>query len=162
MSYFGGTFADSSIVEIAFALGTLLGSLALGRWGDRINKIGAIRKSIGVMGIGLVITGLLPPGGLKVFIILAAVMGVTIPYYYGVLTSIYQLKIKPEYLGRVFSVSTSLAMIAMPLGMILSGTFADVIGVEKWFLISGILTVVLALVCSVLPSLRNSGKTQNT
>ena len=162
MSYFGGTFADSSIVEIAFALGTLLGSLVLGRWGNRIDKIGAIRSSIGVMGIGLVITGLLPPGGLKVFIGLAAIMGVTIPFYYGVLTSIYQTKMRPEFLGRVLSLSTSLQLIAMPLGLILSGSFAEVIGVEKWFLISGLLTIALALACVISPSIRNCCNVQMT
>jgi len=162
MSYFGGTFADSSIVEIAFALGTLLGSLVLGRWENRIDKIGAIRTSIGVMGIGLVITGLLPPEGLKVFIGLAAIMGVTIPFYYGVLTSIYQTKMRPEFLGRVLSLSTSLQLIAMPLGLILSGSFAEVIGVEKWFLISGLLTIALALACVISPSIRNCCNVQMT
>ena len=110
------------------------------------------------MGIGLIITGLLPPGGLKVFIILAGIMGITIPFYYGVLTSIYQLKIKPEFLGRVLSLSTSMSMLAMPIGLVLSGTFAEVIGVENWFLISGILAVALSLVSTMIPSLRNCCK----
>lgn len=158
MSYFGGTFIESGVVEVAFSAGALLGSVALGIWGGRIDKIGAIAKSIGGMGIGLVITGLLPPSGFKVFVVLAVIMGTTTPFYWGVQTAIYQLKIKPEYLGRVLSVSSSLAMVAMPLGLILSGAFAEVIGVEKWFLVSGILAVTLALVCAMLPSLRNCCK----
>ena len=158
MSYFGGTFVESGIVEVAFASGTLLGSVALGIWGGKIDKIGAIAKSIGIMGIGLAITGLLPPSGFKAFVVLAAMMGATTPFYWGVQTAIFQLKIKPEYLGRVFSLSSSLAMVAMPLGLILSGAFAEVIGVENWFLISGISAVVLALVCAILPSLRNCCK----
>lgn len=162
MSYFGGTFVESGVVEVAFAAGTLLGSVALGIWGDKIDKIGSIAKSIGGMGIGLVITGMLPPSGFKVFVVLATMMGATIPFYWGVQTAIYQLKIKPEYLGRVLSLSSSLAMVAMPLGLILSGTFAQVIGVEKWFLISGILAVALALGCVMLPSLRNCCKNENT
>jgi len=93
-----------------------------------------------------------------VFIVLAAMMGTTIPFYYGVQTAIFQLKIKSEYLGRVLSLSSSLSMVAMPLGLILSGTFAQVIGVEKWFLISGILALALALGSAMLPSLRNCCK----
>jgi DHA3 family macrolide efflux protein-like MFS transporter len=42
----------------------------------------------------------------------------------------------------------------MPLGLILSGSFADVIGVENWFLISGIMTVGIALICYIRPSIR--------
>lgn len=158
MSYFGGTFTESSIVEIVFAFGTLLGSIALGRWGEKLDKIGAIKKSIGGMGIGLIITGLLPPSGFKAFVVLATLMGITIPFYYGVQTAIFQSKINPEYLGRVLSLFTSLSMIAMPIGLILSGTFAEVIGVERWFLISGILAVLLSLFCVMLPSLRNCCK----
>ena len=51
----------SSFRGLGSNFGALLGSLALGRLGDKIDKIGAIRKSIGFMGIGLIITGLLPP-----------------------------------------------------------------------------------------------------
>ena len=49
-------------------------------------------------------------------------------------------------------------MIAMPLGLILSGTFAEIIGVNIWYLISGILSVVIAIVCALLPSLRKQSK----
>lgn len=155
MSYFGGTFKESSLVEIVFSAGTLLGAVILGKWGNRINKIYAIILSIAVMGVGLVLTGILHPSQFKFFIILAGIMGITIPFYYGVLTAIYQMKIQEEYLGRVLSVSTSLGMIAMPIGLILSGSFADVIGVEKWFFISGLLTVGIAIICYMLPSLRH-------
>ncbi|HCL02714.1 MAG TPA: MFS transporter [Lachnoclostridium phytofermentans] len=158
MSYFGGSIAQSSIIEIVFAFGTLLGSIVLGKIGERIDKIGAILKSIGVMGIGLVLTGLLPPSGFKIFTVLATMMGITIPFYYGILTSIYQIKIKSEYLGRVLSLSTSLSMVAMPIGLILSGTFAEVIGVENWFLISGILAILISIVGAMLPTLRNCCK----
>ncbi|SCP97477.1 MFS transporter [Anaerobium acetethylicum] len=154
ISYFGSTFTEAGIVEILFASGTLIGSIALGRWGEKIDKIGAIKKSIGVMGIGLLISGLLPSGVIWIFGGLAAVMGVTIPFYYGVLTTIFQLKIEPEYLGRVFSLSMSLSMVAMPVGLLLSAAFVDVIGVNIWFLISGVLAILLAFVCAMLPSLR--------
>jgi len=160
MSYFGGTFKDSSIVEIVFSAGTLLGAVILGKQGDKINKIYAIILSIAAMGVGLIITGILQPDQFKVFIVLAGFMGITIPFYYGVLTAIYQLKIKEEFLGRVLSLSSSLGMIAMPLGLILSGSFAEIIGVNKWFFLSGILTVGIAIISYKLPSLRNSFSTK--
>jgi len=156
MSYFGGTFKDSSIVEIVFSAGTLIGAVILARWGEKINKIYAIILSIAVMGVGLIMTGILQPGQFKVFIVLAVIMGITIPFYYGILNAIFQFKFKEQYLGRILSLSTSLGMIAMPLGLVLSGSFADVIGVEKWFLISGVLTVVIAFICYLMPSIRHS------
>ncbi len=154
MSYFGGTFKESSVVEIVFSAGTLLGALVLGKWGARIDKIVAIIASVAVMGMGLVLTGLLSPAQLNLFIILAGVMGITIPFYHGVLMAIFQTKIQEEYLGRVLSLSASLSMIAMPFGLIMAGTFADVIGVEKWFFVSGLLTLLIALVFNLMPAVR--------
>lgn len=154
MDYFGGTVGHSSLVEISSSLGALIGALALGRWGNRINKIGAIKTSIFCMGLGLIGTGMLPTSGIKTFFVMAFLMGITIPFYHGVLASIYQIKIREEYLGRTFSLTSSLTKFTMPLGLIVTGTFAELIGVNTWFFISGVLTVVIALVSTLLPSLR--------
>lgn len=158
ISYFGGTFTEAGMAEIAFSLGTLIGSLLLAKIGEKIDRLGAIRKSIGIMGIGLLITGLLPKNGFNIFVFLAAIMGMTIPFYYGVLTAILQTKIQPQYLGRVLSLSTSMSMIAMPVGLILSGAFTEVIGVNNWFLLSGIAAVLLTIFSLILPSLRSLGR----
>ena len=155
MTYFGGTFTQSSVVEVVFSFGMLTGSLLLGILGRKINKIKAISGSIAVYGAGVLLTGLLPPNGFYVFIILSAIMGVSVPFYTGVEISILQMKIKEEYLGRILSLSASISMVAMPLGLVLSGTFAEVIGVEKWFLFSGIFTLILAVVSLIIPSLKH-------
>lgn len=154
MSYFKGTFKEAGAVEVIFALGTITGGILLSRWGDRLDKIKTINKSIGGMGLGLFITGLLPANGIYFFMALAFGMGVTIPFYYGVLTSLYQSKIAPEFLGRVLTLSSSLSIFAMPLGLILAGSFAEVIGVNRWFFLSGILALLLAFISSILPSHR--------
>lgn len=154
MSYFGGSFKDSSVVEIIFSAGTLLGALLLGIFGGKISKIKAIISSIFVMGVGLLITGILQKEQFPVFVILAGIMGLTIPFYHGVLTAIYQLRFEEQHLGRVLSLSSSLGMIAMPLGLVLSGVFADKIGVNRWFLLSGIFTIMIAIFCRSLPSLK--------
>lgn len=154
MTYFGGSVGHSSLIEISSSLGALIGAVALGNWGNRIDKIGSIKTSIACMGLGLIATGLLPPSGIKVFFVLAFLMGITLPFYHGVLSAIYQTKISEEYLGRIFSLTSSLTKFAMPLGLIVTGAFAEIIGVNRWFLISGILTVVIAMVASAMPSLK--------
>ena len=154
MTYFGGSVAQSGTVEVIFAIGSLLGSLLLGWLGNKVTKIGAISKSIGIYGTGLLFTGLLPPGGLKIFMVLSIFMGLSVPFYTGVQTAIFQMKIREQYLGRIFSLSSSVSMIAMPLGLVLSGSIVGKIGVEKWFFYSGIFTVVLAVITILIPSLR--------
>lgn len=68
--------------------------------------------------------------------------------------SSFQEKIKPEYLGRVFSLTGSIMSLAMPIGLILSGFFADRIGVNHWFLLSGILIICIAIVCPMITEIR--------
>ena len=69
-------------------------------------------------------------------------------------TALFQEKIKPEYLGRVFSLTGSIMSFAMPIGLILSGFFADRIGVNHWFLLSGILIIGIAIVCPMITEVR--------
>ena len=155
MTYFQGGVKESGVVETIFSVGTLIGSILLGITGERINKLYAIIGSVGVYGVGTLLTGLLPPGGFRIFAMLSFFMGVSVPFYFGVQTSILQLKIEKAYLGRALSFATSISMIAMPLGLTLSGGFAGMIGVEKWFMLSGIITIMIAIFACMLPALRH-------
>ena len=156
MTYFGGGVTESGIVEIVFSSGTLLGALLLGMAGNKINKIGAITASIGIYGLGVMSTGLLPPGGLKAFIVLSGVMGMTLPFFYGLRTAIFQSRVPGEYLGRVLSFLYSTSLFAAPLGLLLGGTFSELTGVNNCFFICGVLAICLAIAMLVLPSIRNS------
>lgn len=155
MSYFNGSVRESGLVETVFAAGTLVGSVSLGIWGGRIDKIKAIAGSIGIYGAGTLITGLLPPQGFYIFAFLSFFMGISVPFYFGVQTSIYQIKIQGEYLGRALSLSGSISMAAMPLGLVLSGALAGPLGIENWFLISGGATLGIAVFALTLPALRH-------
>ena len=115
-----------------------------------------------MMGISLTISGLLPQSGFIIFVVCCAIMGLSVPFYSGVQTALFQQKIKPEYLGRVFSFTGSIMSLAMPLGLILSGFFADRIGINHWFLISGILIIGIAIVCPMMTEVRKLDLKQNS
>ena len=155
MEYFAGTPMHISITEIAYASGMLAGGLILGLLGNFKKRIVLITASIFMMGASLTISGLLPTSGFVIFVVCCAIMGLSVPFYSGVQTALFQEKIKPEYLGRVFSLTGSMMSLAMPVGLILSGIFADRIGVNNWFLISGILIVGIAIVCPLIPVVRS-------
>ena len=155
MEYFAGTPMHISITEIAYASGMLAGGVLLGLLGSFKKRIVLITASIFMMGASLTISGLLPTSGFVIFVVCCAVMGLSVPFYSGVQTALFQEKIKPEYLGRVFSLTGSIMSLAMPVGLILSGIFADRIGVNNWFLISGILIVGIAIVCPLIPVVKS-------
>lgn len=154
MEHFEGTAFHVSVVEIAFALGMLAGGLALGALGALKNRYLMIAASIALIGLGLAVSGLLPPSGFLLFAASCLVIGFAAPFYAGVQTALVQEKIQPQYLGRVFSLLGSVQGLAMPLGLILSGMFADGIGVSRWFLVSGMLLLSVAILAFLLLELR--------
>ena len=153
MNHFGGTTWHVAMSESVFAAGMLLGGIVLGVWGGFQRKTTTVLLSIAVMGIALLIAGILPASGFIAFVVCCAIMGFSAPFY-GVQTAIYQEMVSPEYLGRVFSLSLSTVSLAMPLGLIAAGCFADMTGVETWFAISGIFIAGIAVVGAVLPSIK--------
>jgi DHA3 family macrolide efflux protein-like MFS transporter len=156
MAYFGGGVAESSVVEIAFSSGTLLGAFLLGLLGNKIHRLGGITASIGVYGLGLIATGLLPPGGLRLFVALSVLMGLTLPFFYGLRTTILQSNMPGEYLGRVLSLTYSVSLFASPLGLLFGGAFAELMGVNRCFFLCGVLSVCLACAMLLTPSVRQS------
>lgn len=154
MSYFNGTPMHASITEIAYASGMLLGGILLGLIGAYKKRTILMCGSILLMGLSLTISGFLLSNGFIIFVICCAMMGFSVPFYSGIQMALFQEKIQPEYLGRVFSLTGSIMSFAMPLGLILSGLFADKVGVNYWFLISGILIMSIAIICLMIPSIR--------
>lgn len=150
MTWFRGGVEESGMVEVIFSVGMLAGSLLLGIFGRKIRHERAIIASIGLYGVSVLTSGLLPPGGLYVFMLMSFVIGVINPFYHSVLTSIYQTRVEEQYLGRVLSLTNSVGLIAMPLGLILSGSFAQALGVNRWFMISGVLTILIFLAALAL------------
>lgn len=48
--------------------------------------------------------------------------------------------------------------LSMPLGLIISGVFADQIGINRWFALSGISILALALLSILHPSMKELDK----
>ncbi len=154
MEYFGGTPMYVSISEIGFATGMMIGGFLLGLLGNIKKRTILMTASILLMGLSLAVSGSLPTNGFAIFAICCLMMGLSVPFYSGIQTALFQEKIKPEYLGRVFSLTGSIMSFAMPVGLIISGVFADKIGVNRWFFASGIIIMGISLLCLLFPSIR--------
>ncbi len=158
ISYFNGTSTNASIVEAVFSVGLLIGSLALAKWGGTKNRIYAIIGSFLLMSFSLFLSGMLPPSGFKVFVLCSLLMGVSGPFYWGTYTPLLQSNFEAKYLGRVLSLASSIQLLSGPIGLTISGAFAEKYGVDKWFLIAGGLVVMATILCLAIPSVRNCDK----
>lgn len=153
--HFGGSSIHISIVEISFAVGMLIGGLVLGAWkGFQKYKVASLILSILLLGGSVLASGLLPDTGFWLFLVFCGLMGLCGSLYGGIQTALFQQKIQAEYLGRVFSLLTSIMSLSMPLGLLCSALFADKIGVAGWFFFSGVLIIAVAILAFALPAIR--------
>lgn len=155
MSYFNGTSTYASIVEVVFSVGLLFGSLILAKWGGTKNRIYTIIGSFLLMSFSLFISGFLPPSGFYIFVVCSWLMGVSGPFYWGTYTPLLQSNFETKYLGRVLSLSSSIRLLSGPIGLAVSGVFAEKYGADKWFLIAGGLVLLASLLCIIIPCVRN-------
>lgn len=154
MGYFGGTTTEAGLVEMAFAVGMFVGGLLLGLWGGTKNRMVMMVSAIVLLSIGICVSGLLPPSALVVFIIATFFTGFSGPFFNSPFMAIIQTKIPPEYLGRILGVTSSMMALATPLGLAISGLFADGLGIQNWFALSGVLTLLCAVPCLAIRSVR--------
>lgn len=156
MGYFGGTTTSASVAEIMFSVGMIAGGAIIGAWGGFKNRGVMILSALWLMGVSITAAGLLPPTGFAAFAVLCVFMGFSAPFYTGPQMALMQEKIEPALLGRVFGLYGSISAAAMPLGLLLSGLFADTAGIHTWFFISGLAILLLAAISSIFKHVRNT------
>lgn len=145
LSYFGKNQWYAGAIEVVFAIGMLIGSLVLSVTGGGKRKIITIAFFCFIIGISLSTSGILGKNMFIGFALCSTLLGVATPFYQGLQVVVFQQKIQEEYLGRVMSLSGSLMAIGTPIGIGLSGVISDKIGVENFFLYSGIIIVFVSI-----------------
>ena len=145
LSYFGKNQWYAGAIEVVFAIGMLIGSLVLSATGGGKRKIVTIAFFCFIIGISLSISGILGKNMFLGFALCSTLLGFATPFYQGLQIVVFQQKIQEKYLGRVMSLSGSLMAIGTPIGIGLSGIISDKIGVENFFLYSGILIIFISI-----------------
>lgn len=156
--YFGKTIGHAGLVETLFAVGMLVGGLVLGLWGGTKNKMITIYGSVALFSIVTILQGILPTNAFTVFAILSIVFGFCGPFFNATFMALMQDKIQPEYLGRVTSVSMSLMTLASPIGLALAAMYTNGFGVPSWFVLTGVVSLVVVGFGISVKSVRNLDK----
>ena len=92
-----------------------------------------VALSFGIIGLGSMVSGALPPTGLWAFIICCFFMGGSGTLYNVPLTAYTQEMIVPEMMGKVFSLIGTSQTWTMPIGLLLAGPIRQHIGIDMWF-----------------------------
>lgn len=159
--HFGGGAREYGYVEMALAIGIIIGSLSLTVWGGLRRRILNINYAQIACGLALTVAGFVRPGGYGLFLFCMMTCGIFSTYINSPAMAIVQSQVDPEMLGRVMSLISTLCMAAMPLSMMLAGPLAGLVGLMPLVFVPGIISGLIGVACFYIPSLmqiENQGK----
>jgi DHA3 family macrolide efflux protein-like MFS transporter len=148
----GGQAMDLALIQLAFGIGILIGGLNLSVWGGFKRRIHTIILSSVLGGIGFIIVGLVPENATILAVCVAFFLGFMHPLLNGSLMAMFQAIVPPDIQGRVFTLMISATGITAPLGLAIAGPVGDAWGVHIWFILSGIVTVLMGLSQLFIPA----------
>ena len=79
--------------------------------------------------------------------------GFLAPMIMGSFQAVQQAIVPPEIQGRVFALARSGMDVMSPVGLVVAGPVADAMGVQGWYLLTGIVMVVMAMGSFLVPAL---------
>ena len=145
LSHFGRGGYSASLIEAVFGIGMVLGSMLLSVLASKWKDSTYISLSLGIIGITCMLSGMIGSRAFWGFAALSFLMGAAAPLFNGPYMAMIQKAYKPEMLGRVLSLITSIGLLSSPIGLALAGPVVDRYGVQVWFFWSGIIVALVGL-----------------
>jgi len=157
-NYFGGGAIHLSWVETAMGAGMIVGGALLGLWGGFSRKI--LTSMVGLMGMGAgtLILALAPSTAIFMAVGGALLVGLMTPITMGPFFAVIQSTVEPDMQARIFSLLSSVGTGTVPLGLMIAGPVADRFGIQAWFLLGGILCIIMAVTGLFIPAVMNMEK----
>ncbi len=137
LNHFHGGKWEMSIIEMMWGVGMLIGGGLISIFKPTFSKILLINATYIVLGITLALSGYLPANLFYLFVSLTILGGVAAAVYNACFMTVLQEEVRPELMGRVFSLYFSIAIIPTVLGLLGTGWAADVFGVNYLFMVLG-------------------------
>ena len=150
--HFGGGALELGALNAGAGAGVIAGGLLLGLWGGSHRRI--ITAQLGLAGLGLA-TALVGAAPAWLWLLALAAnfaAGMLTPITNGSYGAILQAVIPPELQGRVFALVMSAAMAIAPVGLLVAGPAADLLGVRAWFVLAGAACAGMGLLGLCIPA----------
>ncbi len=151
---FGGNGYLASLITAVFGIGMLAGSAILMVRGGTTSLPRIIIGAALVVGTATVVAGLLPSNGFVGFAVAVGFMAIACAGFNGPLMTIIQTHVAPDKLGRVMGLFSAAIGLAIPIGTALGGAVAEGIGVSSFFVVDGIIVLIIAAALGSFRSVR--------
>ncbi len=156
--HFTGQAIQLAGLESAMGIGVILGGITLSVWGGFKRRIMTSMAGLFVIALGSFMVGLAPANAYYLAIAAMFVIGFSLPMINGPVLAIMQAVVAPDMQGRVFTLINSAATAMAPLSLIIAGPLADSFGVQIWFVVLGITTVIMGISSFFIPAVMNLEK----
>lgn len=153
--HFGGEAIQLAGLESAFGIGMLAGGLILSVWGGFRRRVMTSMLGLMFLGVGMIGLGMAPASLFLLAVGMMFVIGVGSPITNGPLFAVVQDVVAPEMQGRVLGLIGSMAAAMTPLGLVIAGPLSDWLGVQSWFIIGGISTMLMGVSGLFIPAIMN-------
>lgn len=153
--HFGGSAMQLGWVNAAVGIGVILGGLTLSVWGGFKRQMSTSLVGLSGMGIGTLLMSQAPPSTLVWAVSAAFIVGFMQPITNGPIFAIMQTVVDPDMQGRVLTLISSVAGAMAPIGLLIAGPLSDRIGIQTWFLLGGLICVLMGGAGFFIPALMN-------
>lgn len=150
--HFNAGALQYSWLESAIGIGIVAGGVGLGVWGGFKKKVYTSGLGLLGMGVGTLMVGIAPSSAYWIALAGMFVLGVMNPMTNGPLFALVQSRVDKEKQGRVMTLINSFSSGMVPLAMIIAGPLADRYGVQTWFVLGGIVCVLMAIGLVSIPA----------
>jgi DHA3 family macrolide efflux protein-like MFS transporter len=147
---FGSDVWLLTILELAFGVGMVAGGALMAIFASKVDRLGMMVGTSILFGVLAVVMGFTT--NLILFYSLFFLIGLAVPAFSTSSMTLLQETVEPERQGRVFGFVGIVMAVAMPLGMAVLGPLADIVSVEILLIVTGVATVVIAVVAILLPA----------
>ena len=151
--YFGGGALQLAWMQSATGVGLVAGGLFLGVWGGFERRMATAMVALAFMGLGMILIGLVPPAWFGLAVAGMFLIGFTLSFVTSLRLAVLQAVVPPAIQGRVITMVLSATALTDPFGLALAGPLSDSVGVRTWYLLGGLITVVVAVGALYAPAI---------
>jgi len=151
--HFGGGALHLGWITSAEGIGTVVGGVVLSLWGGFRRRVFTTMLGVCGIGLGFLTMGVAPASAFWMAIGGISLAGLCIPIMNGSRTAILQSNVPPEMQGRVITLYSSLMQAMIPLGLIIGGPVADLIGVRTMLIIAGFACLAVVVFYALTPAI---------
>lgn len=155
IQHFNGGKLEMGIIETIWGTGALLGGLLLSTWKINIKKVYLVSFAHVLLGFAFLCSGFILADYFILFVALVSMGGISAAFYNSGFVATVQEMIKPDMLGRVFSMYYSLDVLPTVFALIGTGFLVSHIGLNVVFGILGFIVFVMGIISFLTPSFRD-------